>query len=166
MNHFWQNLLMLSVLFSPFLVLLSSVRLKITSLALSFYYKLDKSFELKYFDIVWSISSLNTLSWACIRSKKANLAFFQYFFPLDSENTINRIKMRNWYIMSPMKIPKQLFYDFCMKFSICKYHTRRIFLNFWLREGGKNIWIFAGFPDSWLETVSENASEFRVYKKV
>ena len=78
----------------------------------------------------------------------------------------NRIKMRNWYIMSPMKIPKQLFYNFCMKFSICKYHTRRNFLNFWLREGGKNIWIFAGFPDSWLETVSEKASEFRVYKKV
>ena len=78
---------------------------------------------------------------------------------------INRIKMRNWYILSPMKIPKQQFYNFWVKFSICKYHTRRNFINFWLRRGGKKIWIFAGFPDYWLKTDSEEASEFRVYKK-
>ena len=77
----------------------------------------------------------------------------------------NRIKMRNWYILSPMKIPKQQFYNFWVKFSICKYHTRRNFINFWLRKGGKKIWIFAGFPDYWLKTDSEEASEFRVYKK-
>ena len=39
--------------------------------------------------------------------------------------------------MSPVKIPKQQFYNFCMKFSICTYHRRINFLNFWLREGRK-----------------------------
>ena len=82
-----------------------------------------------------------------------------------SWDDLNRIKMRNWYILSPMKIPKQQFYNFWVKFSICKYHTRRNFINFWLRKGGKKIWIFAGFPDYWLKTDSEEASEFRVYKK-
>ena len=50
--------------------------------------------------------------------------------------------------------------------SFCTYHRWRNFLNFWLREGEKEIWIFAGFFDYWIELVCEKASGFRVYKKV
>ena len=91
--------------------------------------------------------------------------YFQSKYIHSKIHFLNRIKMRNWYILSPMKIPKQQFYNFWVKFSICKYHTRRNFINFWLQKGGKKIWIFAGFPDYWLKTDSEEALEFRVYKK-
>ena len=60
---------------------------------------------------------------------------------------LNITKKRNWYIMSPMKIPKQQFYNFCMKFSISKHHRRRNFLAFQLREGRKRSGKFTANPD-------------------
>ena len=60
---------------------------------------------------------------------------------------LNTTKKRNRYIMSPMKIPKQQFYNFCMKFSMAKHHRRRNFPVSWLREGRKWSGKFTAYPD-------------------
>ena len=77
----------------------------------------------------------------------------------------NRQKMKNWYIMLPMKIPKRQFYDFCMKFDICIYFTRRNFLIFCLWEEGKKIWIFAGFFDYTKNSLWKRPWDFRAHEK-
>ena len=60
--------------------------------------------------------------------------------------------------MSPIKIPKQQFYNFCMKFSMAKHHRRRNFPVSWLREGRKQSGKFTAYPDyTFLKTLSPEA---------
>ena len=102
---------------------------------------------------IWGHDGWCTVTWTVWKSSLG--------CEVDTFTHLNRIKMRNWYIMSPMKTPKQQFCNFCMKFSIYTYHRRRNFLNFWLREGGKEIWIFAGFL--WLLTRNSLWKSLRIH---
>ena len=70
----------------------------------------------------------------------------------------NTSKKRNWYIMSPMKIPKQPFHNFCMKFNISKQHRRRNFNVSRLREGRKRSGKFTSHPDyTFFKTLNSEA---------
>ena len=61
--------------------------------------------------------------------------------------------------MVPMKIGKQLFYNFYMKFMMWLDYAKSKFLIPWLREGRENIRIFTGFLN-----FSQNSLWIPLYK--